>query len=272
VIDTGADQSPEKAAKVEVDKNRQTVQLFDKSNALIGFYPATVGSEEKPSPSGILKESNGDRPQSDLSLQSRLPLQGRPFTEAFHHQAGTEQSCRHDVDQSFRRRLWNPWHPVSRTGVQIGIAWLRPSDELGRRTRRRTGIQGDARDVRRRHQARSSLGTQSRALRAGIADRVQHFQHLGPRRLGRDARRRIVAGGRLARAHGEAERSRIQPCSSHSRIAPASSSVEIAQPRNIRIAGRLSVVISIKSLQPGRIPESVTRSRRLARGRDSRSS
>jgi lipoprotein-anchoring transpeptidase ErfK/SrfK len=61
VIDTGADQSPEKAAKVEVDKNRQTVQLFDKSNALIGFYPATVGSEEKPSPSGTLKVTEIDR-------------------------------------------------------------------------------------------------------------------------------------------------------------------------------------------------------------------
>ena len=61
VIDTGADQSPDKAAKVEVDKNRQTVQLFDKSNALIGFYPATVGSEEKPSPSGTLKVTEIDR-------------------------------------------------------------------------------------------------------------------------------------------------------------------------------------------------------------------
>jgi lipoprotein-anchoring transpeptidase ErfK/SrfK len=61
VIDTAADQSPEKAAKVEVDKNRQTVQLFDKSNALIGFYPATVGSEEKPSPSGTLKVTEIDR-------------------------------------------------------------------------------------------------------------------------------------------------------------------------------------------------------------------
>ena len=61
VIDTGADQSPEKAAKVEVDKNRQTVQLFDKSNALIGFYPATVGSEEKPSPAGTLKVTEIDR-------------------------------------------------------------------------------------------------------------------------------------------------------------------------------------------------------------------
>jgi len=44
-----------KAARVEVDKGRQTVKLFDRSNALIGFYPATVGSGEKPSPTGTLK-------------------------------------------------------------------------------------------------------------------------------------------------------------------------------------------------------------------------
>jgi lipoprotein-anchoring transpeptidase ErfK/SrfK len=44
-----------KAARLEVDKNRQTVKLFDRSNALIGFYPATVGSGEKPSPTGTLK-------------------------------------------------------------------------------------------------------------------------------------------------------------------------------------------------------------------------
>ena len=44
-----------KAARVEVDKDRQTVRMFDRSNSLIGFYPATVGSEEKPSPTGTLK-------------------------------------------------------------------------------------------------------------------------------------------------------------------------------------------------------------------------
>lgn len=57
VVDTGAAESGNsiKADRVEVDKTRQTVKLFDKSNALIGFYPATVGSEEKPSPSGTLK-------------------------------------------------------------------------------------------------------------------------------------------------------------------------------------------------------------------------
>ncbi|WP_414645906.1 L,D-transpeptidase family protein [Bradyrhizobium sp. 26S5] len=61
VIDVAAEKSSEKAAKVEVDKSRQTVKLFDKSNSLIGFYPATIGSEEKPSPSGTLKVTEIDR-------------------------------------------------------------------------------------------------------------------------------------------------------------------------------------------------------------------
>lgn len=57
VVDTGGPPTadPAKAARVEVDKNWQVVKLFDRSNALIGFYPATVGSEEKPSPTGTLK-------------------------------------------------------------------------------------------------------------------------------------------------------------------------------------------------------------------------
>ncbi|UWU73140.1 L,D-transpeptidase family protein [Bradyrhizobium huanghuaihaiense] len=57
VVDTASagEGAPARADRVEIDKVRQTVKLFDKSNALIGFYPATVGSEDKPSPSGTLK-------------------------------------------------------------------------------------------------------------------------------------------------------------------------------------------------------------------------
>lgn len=56
VVDTASGSAAlAKADRVEIDKSRQTLKLFDKSNALIGFYPATVGSEEKPSPSGTLK-------------------------------------------------------------------------------------------------------------------------------------------------------------------------------------------------------------------------
>jgi lipoprotein-anchoring transpeptidase ErfK/SrfK len=62
VVDTGSEEPAKstRAAKVEVDKVRQTVKLFDKSNALIGFYPATVGSQEKPSPTGTLKVTEID--------------------------------------------------------------------------------------------------------------------------------------------------------------------------------------------------------------------
>jgi lipoprotein-anchoring transpeptidase ErfK/SrfK len=63
VADTGGGltTNPTKAGRVEVDKSRQTVKLFDKANSLIGFYPATVGSEEKPSPSGTLKVTEVSR-------------------------------------------------------------------------------------------------------------------------------------------------------------------------------------------------------------------
>ena len=46
--------------RIEVDKSRQTVKAFDPSGALIAFFPATVGSVEKPSPSGSLKVVSAD--------------------------------------------------------------------------------------------------------------------------------------------------------------------------------------------------------------------
>lgn len=50
-----SDAAATKASRVDIDKNRQTVKLFDKSGSLIGLYPATAGSEEKPSSTGTLK-------------------------------------------------------------------------------------------------------------------------------------------------------------------------------------------------------------------------
>jgi lipoprotein-anchoring transpeptidase ErfK/SrfK len=41
--------------RVEVDKSRQTVKAFDPQGAVVGIFPATVGSEEKPTPNGTLK-------------------------------------------------------------------------------------------------------------------------------------------------------------------------------------------------------------------------
>ena len=47
-------------SRIEVDKSGQTVKAFDRSGALIAFFPATVGSEEKPTPSGTLKVVSAD--------------------------------------------------------------------------------------------------------------------------------------------------------------------------------------------------------------------
>jgi lipoprotein-anchoring transpeptidase ErfK/SrfK len=48
-------------ARVEVDKSRQTVAAFDRNGNLLAFFPATVGSEEKPSPNGTFKVTSIDR-------------------------------------------------------------------------------------------------------------------------------------------------------------------------------------------------------------------
>lgn len=50
-----SDRKPDKVSRIEVDKVRQTVKAFAKDGAFLAFYPASVGSEEKPTPSGTLK-------------------------------------------------------------------------------------------------------------------------------------------------------------------------------------------------------------------------
>jgi lipoprotein-anchoring transpeptidase ErfK/SrfK len=46
--------------RIEVDKSRQTVKAFSASGELVAFFPATVGSKEKPTPSGTLKVVSAD--------------------------------------------------------------------------------------------------------------------------------------------------------------------------------------------------------------------
>jgi len=49
-----------KVDRIEVDKSRQTVRAFAQSGELVAFFPATVGSKEKPTPSGTLKVVSAD--------------------------------------------------------------------------------------------------------------------------------------------------------------------------------------------------------------------
>lgn len=44
-----------KAVKIVIDKPRRSLLAFDASDNLVGFYPASIGSKEKPAPSGVFK-------------------------------------------------------------------------------------------------------------------------------------------------------------------------------------------------------------------------
>ena len=41
--------------RVVVEKNARSVRAFDREGKLVGFYPASIGSEEKPAPTGTFK-------------------------------------------------------------------------------------------------------------------------------------------------------------------------------------------------------------------------
>jgi lipoprotein-anchoring transpeptidase ErfK/SrfK len=49
------EQLPRRIARVEVDAVRQRVLAYDKDDTVVAAYPATVGSSERPSPSGEFK-------------------------------------------------------------------------------------------------------------------------------------------------------------------------------------------------------------------------
>jgi lipoprotein-anchoring transpeptidase ErfK/SrfK len=45
----------EKVSRIMVDKSNQELKAFDRDGKMLAYYPATVGSEEKPAPTGTLK-------------------------------------------------------------------------------------------------------------------------------------------------------------------------------------------------------------------------
>jgi len=77
---------PLPAARIEVDKTRQTVQVFAADGKLLAFFPASVGSAEKPTPSGTLKVSSVQRnptyrydPEYKFKgVKARKPFEIRP--------------------------------------------------------------------------------------------------------------------------------------------------------------------------------------------------
>jgi lipoprotein-anchoring transpeptidase ErfK/SrfK len=79
--------APAKTARIEVDKARETVKAFAKDGTLIAFYPASVGSEEKPTPSGALKVVS-IQPNPTYRYDPKYKFKGVESTKPFTINAG----------------------------------------------------------------------------------------------------------------------------------------------------------------------------------------
>ena len=86
IVNPGANQ-PAPVARLEVDKTRQTVKAFDKDNTMVAFYPASVGSEEKPTPSGVLKVVSIDA-NPTYRYDPKYKFKGVKSTKPFRIQGG----------------------------------------------------------------------------------------------------------------------------------------------------------------------------------------
>ena len=100
-------------ARVEVDKSNDEVRAYGASGNIVAVFPATVGSTERPAPTGLWAVRSvvsnptytydpsrltfGDRSQGKLTI--------RP---------GPEQSGGLHMDRSNSRDLRNPWHVRTR--------------------------------------------------------------------------------------------------------------------------------------------------------------
>jgi lipoprotein-anchoring transpeptidase ErfK/SrfK len=61
VAKVAAEQLPQKAVRIEVDKQAKVLKVFGPDEKLLAFYPATVWSEERPAPNGRLKVTGVSR-------------------------------------------------------------------------------------------------------------------------------------------------------------------------------------------------------------------
>jgi len=125
-----------KVKRIEANKKTGQVLAFAGDGSLLAVYPATIGSEDNPAPSGKHK----------VKGVARMPV----YRYEAQLQAGQERQCpddperaersgRHGLDRPDRADLWNTWDAGAEAHRQGGIARLRAADELGRRRASRHG-------------------------------------------------------------------------------------------------------------------------------------
>ena len=141
-------QAGSKAAKIEADKGNNVVRVLAKDGALIASYPASIGSDDKPAPSGTLKVVRIAQ-GPDLHLRPGIQVQRREGGRQAAHRGGAEQSGRLGMDRARPENLWHPRHVRAVEGRQGRLAWLRAHDQLGCAGARGDGAEGDGGGVHR---------------------------------------------------------------------------------------------------------------------------
>jgi lipoprotein-anchoring transpeptidase ErfK/SrfK len=88
VVASAADSLPEAVSSIVVDKQEKSVQAFNAAGAMIAFFPATIGSQDTPAPSGNFKVANIDFNHTYRFRPDQLPAFHGRYTRAFDIQPG----------------------------------------------------------------------------------------------------------------------------------------------------------------------------------------
>jgi lipoprotein-anchoring transpeptidase ErfK/SrfK len=87
VVSLSADKKSSKVARIEVDKGRGTVGTLAQDGTLVAFYPASVGSAEKPAPSGTQRVVS-IQPNPTYRYDPKYKFKGVESTKPFTINAG----------------------------------------------------------------------------------------------------------------------------------------------------------------------------------------
>ena len=112
---------------IVVDKPARNVRAYDKDGKLLAFYPATIGSEEKPAPSGVFRVNRG-RLGSELQIRSEVRLEGREYQTKAYNCARAEQSGRACLDRPQCSVVRHSRDASTGRYRKNGITWLRSLD------------------------------------------------------------------------------------------------------------------------------------------------
>ena len=145
VMNVAVKESKPAVTRVEVDKTAQTVKALGNSGELIAFFPASVGSDEKPTPSGVLKVISIDA-QSVLSLQPGLQVQGSQIQASLQDQARPQQPRRLALDRTLIGRIWHsrdaatPRKSASQSRMAVCVSPTGTLDKLAKLLKKGTEV------------------------------------------------------------------------------------------------------------------------------------